>query len=107
MQAAAFLFHAFVGFALLLVWLNSLATLLFVRRVRPAKANASAPFVSILVPARNEARRIVRCLSSLAAQDYPRFEVLLLDDNSEDGTSALAEQIGFAPEGRWRILRGL
>ncbi len=62
--------------------------------------------VSILVPARNEARRIVSCLSSLMAQDYPRFEILLLDDNSEDATRALAEEIGFCNEGSRRVLRG-
>jgi chlorobactene glucosyltransferase len=107
MHAGAVLFHAFVGFALLLVWLNSLATLLFVRRLRPAKVNSDAPFVSILVPARNEARRIACCLRSLAGQDYPHFEVLFLDDDSEDATRALAEQIGFAEEGRLRVIRGL
>jgi hypothetical protein len=67
MQPTAVLFHAFVGLALFLVWSNSLATLLFVRRPRVGKAPADAPFVSILVPARNEARRIARCLASLAA----------------------------------------
>ena len=139
----AVLFHVFVGVALLLVWLNSLATLLFVRRLRPPKlggspkisegrasarpnpdvargknrdvqkhvpprsSDSNAPFVSVLVPARNEARRIVRCLSSLIAQDYPRFEVLLLDDDSEDATRALAEEIGFAKTGHLRIIRGL
>jgi chlorobactene glucosyltransferase len=100
-------FHLFVGLALLLVWLNSLATLLFVRRLRPREPDAAAPFVSILVPARNEARRIVRCLSSLAAQEYPRFEVLLLDDDSEDATRPLAEQIGFGETGHLRIIHGL
>jgi chlorobactene glucosyltransferase len=107
MHPGAVLFHAFVCFVLLLAWLNSLATLLFVRRLRPEKANRDAPFVSILVPARNEARRIVRCLRSLAGQDYPHFEVLLLDDDSEDATRSLAEQIGFAEAGRLRIIRGL
>jgi chlorobactene glucosyltransferase len=107
MHVSVILFHGFVCLALLLVWLNSLATLLFVRRPRLGKAIAEAPFVSILVPARNEARRITRCLASLAAQDYPRFEVLLLDDHSEDETTRRAEEIGFGAEGRWRIIRGL
>ena len=107
MNAAAVLFHAFVGIALLFVWLNSLLTLLFVRRIRPMDASADAPFVSLLVPARNEARRIVPCLTSLAAQNYPRFEVLLLDDNSEDATRARAQEIGFGETGALRIIAGL
>lgn len=106
MSSGLLLFHAFVGAVLLFTWLNSVVTLLIVRRLRPATADEDAPLVSILVPARNEERRIVRCLSSLAAQDYPHFEVLLLDDNSDDATRALAEEIGFAAEGSRRIIRG-
>jgi glycosyltransferase involved in cell wall biosynthesis len=46
------------------------------------------PFVSVLLAVRNEAGFIGDCLRSLAAQDYPhnRFEVLLLDGESTDGT---------------------
>jgi succinoglycan biosynthesis protein ExoA len=46
------------------------------------------PFVSVLVPVRNEERYIERCLYSLAAQDYPRsrYEVLVIDGQSTDGT---------------------
>ncbi|MEO6872979.1 MAG: glycosyltransferase [Chthoniobacterales bacterium] len=106
MSAGLLLFHLFVGTMLLLTWVNSLVNLLIVRRVRSAIAPADAPFVSILVPARNEARRIERCLTSLTAQNYPRFEVLMLDDNSEDETRALAEKVGFGRTGTCRILAG-
>ncbi|MEN3188913.1 MAG: glycosyltransferase, partial [Atribacterota bacterium] len=44
------------------------------------------PLVSILIPARNEERTITRCLQSILAQDYPRFEVLVWDDCSTDKT---------------------
>ncbi len=46
------------------------------------------PFVSVLVPVRNEERYIERCLYSLAAQDYPRarFEIVLIDGMSTDAT---------------------
>ena len=44
------------------------------------------PFVSIIVPARNEEKDIERCLLSLLAQDYPHFEIIAVDDNSEDST---------------------
>src|SRR5450432_3801478 len=50
--------------------------------------------------------RIARCLASLAAQDYPRFEVVMLDDDSDAETRARAEEIGFAAEGRLRLLSG-
>lgn len=62
------------------------------------------PLVSILVPARNESRRIVACLRSLLAQGYPRFELLMLDDNSTDGTAALAR--GLAGPEALQLLSG-
>ncbi len=49
------------------------------------------PFVSVIVPARNEESNIERCLSALAASDYPkhRHEVIVVNDRSTDGTTAL------------------
>jgi len=44
------------------------------------------PQVSVLIPARNEEGNIHTCLLSLLSQDYPDFEVIVLDDQSEDGT---------------------
>jgi cellulose synthase/poly-beta-1,6-N-acetylglucosamine synthase-like glycosyltransferase len=51
--------------------------------------------MSVIVPMRNEERRIGRCLRSLAAQDYPRdrFEVLVVDGDSTDGSCQVAEQV--------------
>lgn len=51
------------------------------------------PFISIIVAARNEASNINRCLQSLSTLDYPKdkFEVLVGDDASEDGTPWLIE----------------
>lgn len=51
------------------------------------------PLVSVLVPARNEARAIERCVRSLLAQDYPAFELLVLDDHSEDHTPAILQTL--------------
>jgi glycosyltransferase involved in cell wall biosynthesis len=56
------------------------------------------PFVSILVPVRNEERYIERCLYSIAAQTYPRgrFEVLVIDGESDDHTREIVAR--FAAE---------
>lgn len=62
-------------------------------RARGRTTAAPVPTVSILVPARNEERGIGPCVSSLLAQDYPFFEVLVLDDCSSDATGAVLEGI--------------
>ncbi len=51
------------------------------------------PRVVAVVPARNEAPTISQAVSSLAKQDYPGdFSIIVVDDHSEDGTAALAQQ---------------
>jgi hypothetical protein len=47
------------------------------------------PLVSLVVPARNEARSIERCVASALASDYPRLEVIVVDDHSSDGTGEI------------------
>jgi hopene-associated glycosyltransferase HpnB len=55
----------------------------------------SWPSVTAVVPARNEAELIARSIGSLLAQDYPgRFRVILVDDQSGDGTGAAARTLG-------------
>ena len=49
------------------------------------------PFVSVLVPARNEELNIKNILNSLLVQDYPNYEVIVLNDNSEDNTGEIID----------------
>ncbi|MFL6472863.1 MAG: glycosyltransferase [Nitrososphaeraceae archaeon] len=61
-----------------------------------AFSNASEedlPFVSVIVPARNEEDYIERCLLSLLSQHYPNFEIIAVDDNSLDKTFSVMEDI--------------
>jgi chlorobactene glucosyltransferase len=44
------------------------------------------PMVSILIPVRNEEQNIAPCLDSLLKQDYPNYEILVIDDGSTDLT---------------------
>jgi len=59
----------------------------------PAEPPADPPVVSIVIPARNEARNIRRCAESALASRYPRLEVLVVDDHSTDDTAAIAEEL--------------
>jgi chlorobactene glucosyltransferase len=45
------------------------------------------PLVSVIVPARNEAKNIARCVRSVLASRYPKLEVIVVDDHSTDGTA--------------------
>ncbi len=57
--------------------------------------DAAWPFVSVIIPARNEARHIGACLSSLLRGGYPatRLEVLVVDGRSADGTRAAVARL--------------
>lgn len=70
-----------------------------------SKMPESAPFVSVLIPARDEELNIETCLKSLEKQDYPDFEILVLDDNSLDNTANIVERIA-AKDNRIQLIRG-
>ena len=66
----------------------------FLVKVVPATGPLPAyPFVSVCVPARNEERDIEACLTSLLNQNYPSFEVIVVDDNSADNTPRIIESL--------------
>ena len=63
------------------------------------------PFVSILVPARNEERNIEKCINSLLQQDYPNYEIIVLDDESEDRTWEILSRLAQGND-RLHLLKG-
>jgi chlorobactene glucosyltransferase len=75
----------FLTFGLVTVLVNYFT----VRRFDQYPTAEKFPRVSILVPARNEALNIEACAVSLLAQDYPDFEVIILDDQSTDETPVI------------------
>lgn len=95
----------FVGGALVVIALQTVLNSVVLPRLRPMNAPSPAPFVSILVPARNEAAVIARIVTSLLAQDYPNFELIVLDDNSTDDTRTLAQQAS-ANHPRFTLISG-
>jgi hypothetical protein len=64
----------------------------------------AGPLVSVVVPAFNAEATLRRSLCSIAAQDYPTLEILIVDDGSTDSTAAVAERFCVA-EPRARLLR--
>jgi hypothetical protein len=51
------------------------------------------PLVSLIIPARDEAHNIRRCVESALASDYPRLEVIVVDDHSTDGTGDIVREL--------------
>jgi chlorobactene glucosyltransferase len=90
-----------LGLSVLLI--NLLLNLRALHRLGSGKGELpeELPLISVLIPARNEEEDIVPCLESLRRQDYPNYEILVLDDNSTDRT---AEVVAADP--RARLLRG-
>lgn len=70
-----------------------------------SKVPETVPLVSVLIPARDEEENIALCLESLKKQDYPNFEVLVLDDNSSDNTAAIVRRLA-ADDSRIRLISG-
>jgi hopene-associated glycosyltransferase HpnB len=89
------------GFVPLAVWLYMLLgrDMFWLFRERdgdqPLPAPAAWPSVVAVVPARDEADVIARSLGSLIAQNYPGdFHIILVDDQSDDGTAIAARALG-------------
>jgi len=75
----------FAGLRLLVAFTNFLFSAL-----RKRKELDEEVLVSILIPARNEEKNIGNLLDMLFEQDYKNLEIIVLDDNSEDRTAAIA-----------------
>jgi glycosyltransferase involved in cell wall biosynthesis len=58
----------------------------------PPLALPGAPFVSVIVCSYNGGRTLAACLDSLGKLNYPRYEVILVDDGSTDDTAYIAAQ---------------
>jgi glycosyltransferase involved in cell wall biosynthesis len=63
-----------------------------------ARADASAPRVTAVIPAYNMEAFLERALTSAAGQTYPHLDILVIDDGSTDGTRAIAERFAAGHE---------
>jgi chlorobactene glucosyltransferase len=101
--------HYLVAFLWSLPWIiPPLATYVRLRRSRSLDDESdippeNPPLVSVIVPARNEAHNIARCVSSILSSTYPNLELIVVDDNSTDGT-ADAARVAAAADPRMRVV---
>jgi len=100
------LYQMVIAVLLVIIAINLILNLRSLRRPDiNSKIPEPAPLVSVLIPARNEEENIEACLRSLRIQDYPKFEIVVLDDNSEDRTAELVEAMA-ARDDRIRLIKG-
>ena len=71
----------------------------------PLPSPDQTPKVSVLIPARNEGVVIRSCIEGVLAQDHPVHEVIVLDDDSQDDTGSIVDEIA-ASDPRVRRLAG-
>ena len=67
-------------------------------------APENAQLVTVIVPARNEAHNIGRCVTSILSTTYPNLELVVIDDASTDGTADVARKAAGG-DSRARIVR--
>jgi len=83
--------------------LVALTNVLLLKRMDRFAPASRRPRVSLLVPARDEQDAIGPCVRSLLGQDYGDFEVVVLDDGSQDRTAAVLAEL---KADRLRVLEG-
>ena len=66
--------------------LLSASNAIFFKLSRRKARIMKGPMISVLIPARNEEERICPTLDGLLKQDYLNYEIIIIDDNSTDGT---------------------
>jgi len=96
---------------LTLPWVAVVLFLLLVarppRELPPVPAGAGhRPFVSVIVPARDEAVNIETCVRSLAATRYDGFEIIVVDDRSTDGTAGIVRSLDRGNARSLRLVEG-
>ncbi len=78
---------------------ETIKNLVKLKRIPPSQRSDtnSLPTITVAIPARNETNALVECLNSVVASDYPKLEIIVLDDCSQDNTAEIIRS--FAQSG--------
>lgn len=94
---------AFLAGLTLTVWIHSQYRMSVT--IPPVVPRSPAPLITVIVPARNEAQNIRRCVLALFSQTYPNLEILVVDDRSTDATASILEDLA-SQDPRLRVVAG-
>lgn len=72
-------------------------------RIVSSQTGANPPKVSVIVPARNEARSVGAAMRTLIKTDYPNIEVIAVDDRSTDNTGTILDEVARESVGRLKV----
>jgi len=106
-QILEFLLYIQLGavLGLIVLLIITLSNVKYLRRLHLYPQPPDFPRFSVLVPARNEEENIGDCVSTLLSQDYPDFQVIVLDDDSTDRTWEILQQLA-GNDTRLKLLKG-
>ncbi len=79
--------------AWILAFVRTIVNLALIPRLQADGKTAREPLVSVIIPARDEARIIERTVRAFLAQTYPNLEVIVVNDRSVDGTGEILRAI--------------
>lgn len=79
--------------AWVLALLRTIVNLALIPRLQPDARAAREPLVTVIIPARDEARIIERTVRAFLAQTYPQLEIIVVNDRSADGTGEIVRAI--------------
>ncbi len=100
MTAILVLSSAGVGLGVIITWLLHKQSGMPVVEPKSVPMDTQAsmllPMISVIIPARNEERNIRRCIEGLVKQNYPNFELIVVDDRSNDGTAQILAELAEA-----------
>jgi len=109
------IFFEFFAWSIVALWFTALFWTWFcLNKQKPLDVSRETktkikPLVSIIVPARNEAHRILeQSINSMLAQTYENFEIIILNDRSTDETGEILEEIKrINRQAKMRIINGI
>lgn len=76
-------------------------------RLLEIEPEASLPQLSVVIPARNEERRLRDCLDSLLANEYPDLQIICVDDRSTDSTGQILDEYARRHPSHVRVIHNV
>jgi len=105
MEQTILIVSIFTSLSLLVLLFNTVRNAIIFNHVHRIESVEVMPFVSVLIPARNEEDIIEDCIRSLCNQSYSNYEIIVLNDHSTDRTGEILEQLSVEFS-RLKVIQG-